>query len=194
MEELYRKLAVNQFASIQEQLRKFVISSKLIRSSTRHYAHNVSYLAFSQLASFVNSRLRCTVPWSKFYLTPPNFRWGPHVDGTTAAMNRVCLNVPVLNCENSLTLWNRVEPEDYKVGAYGHDGGLNTLVKPGKDYPVIDQMTLDRITIMRTDLFHDVINLDKERTRVNFVIRLGPVEDLALAPRPLDHYFNLTDL
>lgn len=119
---------------------------------------------------------------------------GPHIDGTFDSVYKMCINIPVTNYTNSKTIWNEVPEHDHITGPFGHDGGLVTLCDTTKKYKIIAETCLDKIMIMRTDVFHDVINYDHESTRINFVVRLGRREPISLHKKDFNDYFDLTGL
>lgn len=199
MENLYKKLNVENFYAIQEELKVIYgkvgpLEKKIKHRYERHYALNITYKIFKHLSAFINDRAKCPIEFSKYYITPPKKQWGPHIDGTFDSVYKVCINIPVANYTNSKTIWNEVPYYDTITGPFGHNGGPVTLCDTTKQYKIIDETCLDKIMIMRTDVFHDVINYDNDNPRVNFIVRLGTPEPISVPKKDFHEYFDLTGL
>lgn len=87
-------------------------------------------------------------------------------------------------------------PENLKkVGNYGHDNGSNTIAPNNIEYQILSEFCLDQITLIRTDIWHDVHNYDTKSNRINFVVRLGhPMPISESLKKPFSDFFDYTGL
>lgn len=157
---LYKKVDVPDLETIVDELLTFV--QPQISSNLRHW--DLPLLVFRKTAptffTFMTSGFFRTVPiLLRFYNTPPYYNMGPHIDNLGTAINKIGFNIPLLGTKN--TLMNYYETDDENIlivpaGGLGKEPAQ--IVKDNSKLRLIDSVEIDKPTILRTDVMHDVIN------------------------------------
>lgn len=95
----------------------------------------------------------------RFYNTPPYGMLGPHIDNFNTAKNKIGFNIPLSGTKNTFMNYYTTTEDNIDIA---RDGGFGSapaqIVKDESKLVLIDSIEIDKPTILRTDLIHEVIN------------------------------------
>ena len=95
----------------------------------------------------------------RFYNTPPHGMLGPHIDNLITAKNKMGFNIPLSGTKNTFMNYYTTTEDNIDVT---HDGGFGSMpaqvIKDESKLILTDSIEIDKPTILRTDLIHEVLN------------------------------------
>lgn len=166
---LYQKLNVPNLKELQEEVLDYIKKNNVPLDNSPQeggYSYSVSLDDFPKYKSFLLSRLNTTVEYLNLVFLPGHEYFPTHIDGDRKIHNQVVINFPVSNYDDAVLYYynnDDVSPEDEIISFCKNDkppyGGYSiSRVRPGLKLIPIDQFTCDNITLMRSDVYHDVTN------------------------------------
>lgn len=205
---LYQKLNVSILPQIQnEVLDFFELHPELLQSDATHeYFVQMDFDKFPILKNFIVPRVLTEIVETSTCFLPGNTNLKLHIDGLrtnneNVPTNRLRANqwvmvIPIANTENTINYWYKnedVRDEDERiVNRVRPEPPYNFYISFVKDDVKIDPIgstTLTDITLIKSDIYHNVEN-KSDKTRLVFIIRFR--ED-GIYETPA-HVFNYKDL
>lgn len=157
---LYKKIDVPNIEIIVNELLTLV--SPQISQNLRHWDLPLAdfYKATPTFFKYITGNTFRSIPrLFRFYNSPPYFHMKPHIDNLSTAGNKIGFNIPLVGTKN--TLMNYYETDNDNISIIPNGG----LGKEPAQIPVdntklrlIDSIEIDKPTILRTDVMHDVVN------------------------------------
>lgn len=95
----------------------------------------------------------------RFYNTPPYDMLVPHIDNLVTAKNKIGFNIPLSGTKNTFMNYYTTTEDNIRITHHGGFGSMPAQVIKDKSKLVLtDSIEIDKPTILRTDLIHEVIN------------------------------------
>ena len=118
------------------------------------------YKATPTFFKYITSNTFRSIPRQfRFYNTPPYGMLGPHIDNLTTANNKMGFNIPLSGTKNTFMNYYTTTGDNIDVA---HNGGFGSMpaqvIKDISKLILTDRIEIDKPTILRTDLIHEVIN------------------------------------
>ena len=110
--------------------------------------------------NYIKGKTFCSFPrLFRFYNTPPNGMLGPHIDNIANASNQIGFNIPLSGTKNTFMNYYTTPEDNLDIR---HDGGFGSMpaqiIKDHTKLVLIDSIEIDKPTVLRTDLIHEVVN------------------------------------
>lgn len=185
---LYQKLNVPNLKDIQEEVLAYIMANNVVRpEAEEEYFIQMDYSKFPNLYKFVFSRTLTEVVETSSCFLPGNTRLKTHIDGLkknngkvpedSMLANQWVMIIPIANTEETINYWfknedvsdederivNRVRPEppyDFYV----------SFAKNQLDLNPIGSTVIDKITFIKSNIYHTVVN-NSHDTRMVFIVR-----------------------
>lgn len=107
----------------------------------------------------VGKTLRGLPKLFRFYNTPPYGMLGPHIDNLNEARNKIGFNIPLSGTKNTFMNYYTTSEDNIGVTQTGGFGSMPAqTIKDKSKLVLIDSIEIDKPTILRTDIIHEVIN------------------------------------
>jgi len=205
---LYQKLNVPNLKDIQEEVLTYIVENNVVQSDAeKEYFVQMDYSKFPKLYEFVFSRTLTTVVETSSCFLPGNKKLLRHIDGLkkdngkipAGAMlaNQWVMIIPIANTEETINYWfknedvtdedeivvNRIRPEppyDFYV----------SFVKPEVELEPIGSTVIDKVTFIKSDIYHTVINNSND-TRMVFIVRFKEAKKQYDNPEEIFNYQDL---
>jgi hypothetical protein len=205
---LYQKLNVLELDKIQKEVLEFIDKNSIIRSDAEEeYFVQMDYSNFPTLYNFVFSRCVAEVVETSSCFLPGNAKLGTHIDGLKKDNGKVpkdrmiasqwVMIIPIANTEETTNYWfknsdvaddqeiivNRIRPEppyDFYV----------SFADPSLDLEPIGSTTIDKITFIKSDIYHTSVN-HSSKDRIVFIVRLNEENKIYETPEELFNYKDL---
>ena len=205
---LYQKLNVPNLKDIQQEVLTYIMANNVVRpDADDEYFVQMDYSKFPKLHEFVFSRtLTNVVETSSCFLTG-NKKIMTHIDGLKKNNGKVpkdymlanqwVMIIPIANTEKTISYWfknedvadedeiivNRVRPEppyDFYV----------SFAKPELTLEPIDNTVIDKVTFIKSNIYHTVVNNSSD-TRMVFIVRFKEEKKLYDSPEEIFNYKDL---
>ena len=158
--KLYQKVKIPDFDIKQKELLDLV-KRKFSNTSVLGY-YDPSKIDMAMLCpslySYVLKNSIEPVRLFRIYNSPPGQGLGPHIDGGEFNRSPIGLNLPILNCSNSLMKWWDESTANKVTGNFGWNGIPATKILNPGELKCLDQVEIDCPTFVRTDFIHSVEN------------------------------------
>lgn len=172
MTELYKKIEIPNFDIQQQELIKLVENKFLDTNRLDYYDPSTAEMTecCPSLYTYILEKSKVPIRFFRIYHSPPGGGLGPHIDGGAYYRSPIGLNLPILNCTNSLMKWWDKSNAKMITGNFGWNGipAVKILNKP--ELQCIDQVEIDVPTFVRTDFIHSVENYNY-KSRIIMSIR-----------------------
>lgn len=160
----YQKIKIPEFDIKQQELiklakEKFQDPTKLgYYDPTKQDLENIC----PTLYSFICKNSKVPIRFFRLYHSPAGGGLGPHIDGGANNRSPIGLNLPILNCTNSLMKWWDESNANIITGNFGWNGIPATRILNKNDLRCIDQVEIDSPTFVRTDFIHSIENYNAQ--------------------------------
>lgn len=157
---LYQKIKIPDFDVKQRELIKLVENKFVNQNIVSSYDPSRSELFYHcrSLYTYILSHSKVSIRFFRIYNSPPGGGLRPHIDGHVYNRSPIGLNLPILNCTNSLMKWWSESNAKMVSGNFGLNNISATKIVNGSELQCIDQVEIDVPTFVRTDVIHSVEN------------------------------------
>ena len=113
---------------------------------------------------------------SRIFVTNPNSELIIHRDciGGERTLREWAINIPIMNCDNSVNEWFSDEDNDFGEEQYIKEGSALIPDSLDKQYVVTESCPLNKIKLIRTDIMHRSNNIGNNKRRVVLSLRGAP--------------------
>jgi hypothetical protein len=122
------------------------------------------------LYEFICKNSKIPIRFFRLYNSPAGSGLGPHIDGGADHRSPIGLNLPIINCTNSLMKWWDESNAKIFTGNFGWNGIPASKILNSSELRCIDQVEIDTPTFVRTDFIHSVENYN-DQPRIIMSIR-----------------------
>ncbi len=118
------------------------------------------YKATPTFFKYITSNTFRSIPrLFRFYNTPPNGMLVPHIDNIAQAPNKIGFNIPLSGTKNTFMNYYTTPDDNLGITLSGGFGSMPAqIIKDKSKLVLIDSIEIDKPTILRTDLIHEVVN------------------------------------
>ena len=110
------------------------------------------------LYSYIIEKSKLNIRFFRIYSTPANGSLNPHVDGGAIERSPIGLNLPILNCDNSLMKWWDGSNAKIVNGNFGYGNIPACRITNESELKCIAETEINQPTFVRTDFIHSVEN------------------------------------
>ena len=204
----YQKLNVPNLREIQEEVLKYIISNSVERDDAEdEYFVQMDYSKFPKLYEFVFSRVLTSVVETSSCFLPGNKSLMTHIDGLKKNNGKVpedrmlanqwVMVIPIANTEQTISYWYKNEDvadeDEIIVNRVRPEPPYNFYVsfaKPELNLQPIDSTVIDKITFIKSDIYHTVVNCGPN-TRMVFIVRFKEAKKIYSSPEEIFNYKDL---
>jgi hypothetical protein len=95
----------------------------------------------------------------RFYNTPPYGMLGPHIDNLVTTPNKIGFNIPLSGTKNTFMNYYTTPEDNVSIRVTGGFGAAAAqIIKDNTKLVLTDSIEIDKPTVLRTDLIHEVVN------------------------------------
>jgi hypothetical protein len=118
------------------------------------------YKATPTFFKYITSNTFRSIPrLFRFYNTPPYGMLGPHIDNLATAPNKIGFNIPLSGTKNTFMNYYTTPDDNLGITLSGGFGSMPAqIIKDKSKLVLIDSIEIDKPTVLRTDLIHEVVN------------------------------------
>ena len=157
---IYKKIDVPNLDIMIDELLTMV--SPQISQNLRYWDLPITdfYKATPTFFKYITSTTFRSIPrLFRFYNTPPHGMLGPHIDNLTSAKNKIGFNIPLMGTKNTFMNYYTTTEDNIDIT---YDGGFGSMpaqvIKDESKFILTDSIEIDKPTILRTYLIHEVLN------------------------------------
>jgi hypothetical protein len=155
----FLKINVPEYDSIRLELE--IAAKPFVDANLRYkdVSHNWIGENAPKLFHFLETRKKKEIRLHRFYISPPNDKLLPHVDGSTKFQSPLGLNFPIIGYEGIHMDWYSCPLSNLKDGPYGFQGLPACRII---DFSILKHETstiIDSPTFVRQDIPHGVNNI-----------------------------------
>ena len=161
---LYQKIKIPDFDIKQQELIKLASDKFQDPNLLTYYDPDTNELEniCPTLYSFICMNSKLPIRFFRLYNSPPGGGLGPHIDGGADNRSPIGLNLPILNCTNSLMKWWDESNANIVMGNFGWNNIPATKILNKLELRCIDSVVIDSPTFVRTDFIHSVENYNAQ--------------------------------
>jgi hypothetical protein len=167
--KFYKKLDIDDYDTIVSKIQTYLVLKGLVDTSHTGYIPLKSVeliIACPELSQSL-LKLGLTILSCAIYRTTNNNNQSPvHVDFATYSCR---LNIPIMNCEYSSTVYYTGDKVDIKQQDYNEVKYIEYT-----NAIEIDRVTVDTATVLRIDYPHQVLTDETKTPRICLTIRCNP--------------------
>ncbi len=157
--KLYQKIDVPDYDIMVEEILK--LSSNQISQNLRYWDIHL-YEFCKKTPTFLNyivCNFHSLPILFRFYNTPPHGKLGAHIDNGQSAENRIGFNIPLSGTANTEMNYYDTPPDNLELKpAIGFGEMPAQIIKDHSKLIFLDKLVVDKPTLLRTDVIHEVIN------------------------------------
>ena len=156
---LYKKIDIDNFEIIREEILN--LCSQQISQNLRFW--DIRYIDFLKntptFINYISNKLYKIPVLFRFYNTPPQSWLPPHLDGMADSVCKIGFNIPLLNTENTYMRYYDTPEDNIKI-AYkdGFTLAPVRIIEDKSKLVPLDSIVIDKPTLLRTDITHQVDN------------------------------------
>jgi hypothetical protein len=158
--KLYEKISIEDFETKQKELINLV-NGKFPDPNILNY-YDPTNSEMSEICptfySYILEKTLMPIRFFRIYNSPSGGGLGPHIDGGAFNRSPIGLNIPILNCKNSLMKWWDESNAIMVTGNFGWNGIPATKILNEHELVCIDKVEIDVPTFVRTDFIHSIEN------------------------------------
>jgi hypothetical protein len=161
---LYQKIKIPDFDVKQQELIELAKIRLQDPNLLTYYDPNTKELEdiCPTLYSFICNNSKLPIRFFRLYNSPPRGGLGPHIDGGADNRSPIGLNLPILNCSNSLMKWWDESNAQIVTGNFGWNKIPAAKILNMSELRCIDSVEIDSPTFVRTDFIHSVENYNAQ--------------------------------
>ena len=176
--QLYKKISIEGFEKAQTNLLKLVNELFDYEELTTNIVVSKETI-FERCPEIETFVVKNNLSWdvARFFITKPNDQTIIHNDGSSEYPKFLALNLPILNCENTLMSWwddveiVQINPNDIPSHTQKYGSYIEHFVsKSGTSF---DSVELNSPSLVRINYPHNVSNTNNQ-FRIIFSIRFNP--------------------
>lgn len=205
---LYQKLEVPNLKEIQEEVLNYIKNNSVERTDAEEeYFVQMDYSKFPKLHEFVFSRTLTNVVETSSCFLPGNKSLMTHIDGLKKNNGKVpedrmlanqwVMIIPIANTEETTNYWFKNEDvadeDEIIVNRVRPEPPYNFYVsfaKPELKLEPIGSTVIDKVTLIKSDIYHTVTN-NGPNTRMVFIVRFKEEKKQYASPEELFNYKDL---
>ena len=205
---LYQKLNVPNLKEMQEEVLAYINANSVIRpDADDEYFVQMNYSNFPKIYDFVFSRTRTQVVETSSCFLPGNKKLMTHIDGLkknngkvpedSMLANQWVMIIPIANTEETISYWFRNEDvsdeDEIIVNRVRPEPPYNFYVsfaKPELELEPIETTVIDKITFIKSNIYHTVVN-NSSNTRMVFIVRFKEEKKWYDSPEEIFDYKDL---
>ena len=118
------------------------------------------YKATPTFFKYITSNTFRSIPrLFRFYNTPPHGMLEPHIDNLATAPYKMGFNIPLSGTKNTFMNYYTTPEDNVSISLAGGFGSMPAqIIKDHTKLVLIDSIEIDKPTVLRTDLIHEVVN------------------------------------
>lgn len=205
---LYQKIDVPNLKEIQEEVLGYIKENSVIRLDAEdEYFVQMDYSKFPKLHEFVFSRTLTSVVETSSCFLPGHKRLMTHIDGLkknngkvpedSMLANQWVMIIPIANTDETTSYWFRNEDvaddDEIIVNRVRPEPPYNFYVsfaKPELNLEPIDSTVIDKVTLIKSNIYHTVVN-NGPNTRMVFIVRFKEAKKVYETPEEIFDYKDL---
>ena len=205
---LYQKLNVPNLKEMQDEVLAYITEHAVVRSDADdEYFVQMNFTNFPKIYDFVFSRSLTGVVETSSCFLPGNKRLMTHIDGLkknngkvpadSMLANQWVMIIPIANTENTISYWFKNEDvadeDEIIVNRVRPEPPYNFYVsfaKPELDLQPIGSTVIDKVTFIKSDIYHTVVNNSPD-TRMVFIVRFKEAKKHYDNPEEIFNYQDL---
>ncbi len=205
---LYQKINVPQLEQIQREVLEYIDKNSILRpDAEEEYFVQMDYSNFPTLHDFVFSRCLTEVVETSSCFLPGNKSLMTHIDGLKKDNGKVpedrmianqwVIVIPIANTQETTNYWFRNEDvsddNEIIVNRIRPEPPYNfwvSFANPELNLEPIGSTTIDKITFIKSDIYHTSVNYGPN-TRMVFIVRLKEEKKIYDTPEELFDYKDL---
>jgi hypothetical protein len=154
----YQKLDIENFEVIIDEILRF--AAPKIPLTQRYLDANPLdiYRYTPKLFCFLRENFHKFPILFRFYNSPPYYQMPPHIDNHPEAENKIGFNIPLLGTKDTTMNYYSTPDDNLRLT---YTGFANMPAQTLKDYSkltLLASFELDKPTLVRTDIIHDIVN------------------------------------
>jgi len=162
--KLYQKIRIDNFETKRNELIAFVSGKFRNPNELTYYDPTFQEISSScpNLYNYLIEKSKINIRFFRIYHTPAHGFLNKHIDGGTNFRAPIGLNLPILNCKNTLMKWWDETDAKIITGNFGYNNIIACKIENPGDLKCIDQTEIDEPSFVRTDIIHSVENYNSE--------------------------------
>ena len=186
----FQKIVLPNYEVIRQQLE--LASAPFITEKLRYKDVSDEWIKinFPLLHNVIEERKIQNVRLYRFYITNPNSKLLPHVDGLRKLRSPLGLNLPIVGYNDVFMDWYSCPVDNFKDGPYGFNGAQASRIIDFKLLKHEVSTVIDTPTFVRQDVPHGVKNTT-ELYRIVLSIRFQQTQAVG---QEFHEVFKFTDL
>lgn len=157
--KLYQKIEIPNFEAMVEEILQLV--QPQIEQNLRYWD-----IGFTEIHKktptffdYIRQNFYRMPALFRFYNTPPFGRLGAHIDNSQIAKNRIGFNIPLLGTANTEMNYYDSPSDNLELSPTVGFGSMPAqLIKDRSKLVFLDRVVIDKPTLLRTDVIHEVVN------------------------------------